>query len=319
MKTMKAVLAAKQGAVVSDVPVPHAGPGQLLVQVHNAALNRADLGASRLGNDEIIGMEWSGVVVDTGPDAGRFQVGDRVMCSGRHAFAEYAVAEAARTIPMPPQLEYRKAASLMLALQTMHDAVVTHGRVKEGDAVLIHGAASNVGLMAAQIARTFGARTVIGTSRDPGRRRALESHGIDLVLDSTGPSWTEKVMEHTGDRGVDVIIDQVSGKGFNDLLRVAAIMGRIVNVGRLGGANGDFDFEMHAFKRLTYTGVTFRTRSLDEIGRLTSAMFDDLGPALRRGELTMPLDQEFALDRAQEALDRMAANQHFGKITLRVA
>lgn len=314
---MKAVIAKKGGAKLVDVPQPEAGAGQLLARVHAAALNRADLGTLKLARDEIIGMEWAGEVVQTGTEVQGFKPGDRVMCSGKGAFAEFAVTDWGRAAIIPdPAMDFEQAASMMLALQTMHNAVVTHGKVEKDDVVLIHGAASGVGLMAAQIARQKGARTVVGTSRSAGRRLLLEAHGFDLVLDSADPQWTDQVLAFTAGNGVNVIIDQVSGSHFNQLLKIGAIHSRIVNVGRLGGSTGSFDFETHALKRITYTGVTFRTRTAEEVRDITARMLDDLRGALEAGEFHMPLDEIFPLAKAPQALDRMAANEHFGKIIL---
>lgn len=316
---MKAVVATKQGASLQDIPTPEPGAGEILVRVHTAGLNRADLNTLRAGAGQPIGMEWSGTVAALGPGVEGFREGDRVMCSGKHGFAEYAIAEVGRSMLVPQNLDMRRAGSLMLALQTAHDAVVTHGAVQQGDIVLVHGAAAGVGLMAAKIARARGASMVVGTSRNAQRRDALLEHGMDIALDSSDPAWVETLLERTEGRGVDVIIDHVAGAGFNDLLKAAAIRGRIVNVGRLGGASGPFDFETHAFKRIRYTGVTFRTRSTEEVAVLTAAMAKDLSAELERGGLTLPLDEEFALQDAAAALQRMATNQHFGKITLRIS
>ena len=316
---MKAVIASKEGARLVDVPQPEAGADQLLVRVHAAALNRADLRTLQLAQDEVIGMEWAGEVVDVGPNVEGLHLGDRVMCSGKGAFAEFAVTDWGRAIVIPdPAMSFERAASMMLALQTMHNAVATHGQIQKGDTVLIHGASSGVGLMAAQIARYMGARAVIGSSRSASRREALVARGFDLVLDSTDPQWTDQAIEFTAGKGVDVAIDQVAGPNFNQLLKVAALRGRIINVGRLGGATGTFDFELHAQKRISYTGVTFRTRTVEEVRELTKRMWDDLSPALAASKLTMPLDKVFPLEHAQQALERMAANEHLGKIILKM-
>lgn len=315
---MKAILATPSGAQLQDVAPPAPSADQVLVRVRAASLNRADLRTLANGLNDILGMEWSGDVIEVGGNVKDFAPGDRVMCSGSRAFAEYAVTDRGRVAHIPESLSYRAGASMMLALQTMHNAVVTHGRVQAGDAVLIHGASSGVGLMAAQIARLKGARLVIGTSRNEHKRQVLEAAGFDLAVDASQPDWTAKVLEATGDKGADVIVDQVAGEHFNDLIRVSALLARIVNVGRLGGPSGPFDFETHALKRITYTGVTFRTRTADEVRELTSLMMQDLGKALADGSLAMPLDSDFPLEQAQAAYDRMAANQHFGKITLRL-
>lgn len=315
---MKAILATQQGAIVQEVPVPTPAAGQILVKVRATGLNRADLHTLALGQNNIIGMEWAGTVEAVGPGVQMYKAGDAVMCSGKHAFAEYAVADCGRTIPMPENLSFREGAAMMMALQTAHNAVATHGRLQKDDVVVIQGASSGVGLMTAQIAQYLGAGLVIGTSRDAQRRAAMLNYGIDLALDSSDAAWVDAVMARTQGQGVNVIIDYVSGPGFNDLMLVAATQARIVNVGRLGGAQGPFDFETHALKRLCYTGVTFRTRSAEEITELTAAMHRDLGDALSRGALAFPLDQDFPLAEAQQAFDRMRANRHFGKITLAV-
>jgi NADPH2:quinone reductase len=320
---MKAVLATPQGAQLHEIAEPvtagaELNPDQLLVRVRAASLNRADLAALAAAQNTVLGMEWAGDVVQVGSNVQGFSVGDRVMCSGSGAFAQYAVTDWGRAARIPDQLTYRQGASLMLALQTMHNAVVTHGSVQATDTVLIHGAASGVGLMAAQIARQAGASLVMGTSRNAAHRQALQKAGFDLVLDPTDAAWKDHVAQATKNAGVNVIIDQVSGPQFNDLIDVAAVLARIVNVGRLGGAAGPFNFEAHALKRIRYTGVTFRTRSAQEIRELTGLMMRDLGPALAAGTLSMPLYEDFAMHQAQAAYDLMASNAHFGKITLAI-
>jgi NADPH2:quinone reductase len=200
----------------------------------------------------------------------------------------------------------------------MHDAIVTHGRMRKGEDVLIHGASSGVGLMGLQIARLLGARQVIGTSTTPERRARLAGFGADLALDPKAADWQQRVLEATGGKGVEVIVDQVTGKQFTQTMQAAAIGGRIVNLGRLAGAGGEFDFQLHALRRLTYTGVTFRTRSVEEIRELNTRMLADLGAAIAERKLTLPIDSRFPLAEAGAALARMAADQHFGKIVLTV-
>src|SRR4029434_8675993 len=138
--------------------------------------------------------------------------------------------------------------------------------------VLIQGASSGVGLMAMQIAKLKGAKLVMGTSTDAGRRARLKEYGAALALDTTDASWVDQVLEATDGAGVDLIVDQVSGKLANDNLRATKYEGRIVNVGRLGGMKGEFDFDLHALRRIDYIGVTFRTRTPDEVrGTLDTA------------------------------------------------
>ena len=241
------------------------------------------------------------------------------MCSGAAAYAEYAVADFGRTAKIPANnMTFPQAATLPVALQTMHDAVVTNGRLKEGEAILIQGASSGVGLMAMQIAKFKGARLVIGSSTNAERRARLSEFGADLAVDSSDPGWADQVLKATDGKGVDLIVDQISASVANDNLKATAIRGRIVNVGRLGGAKGEFDFDLHALRRIDYIGVTFRTRSVEEVREINRRMRADLWPAVEAGKLTLPIDRTFPLDEAAAALAHMKANKHLGKIVLTV-
>jgi NADPH2:quinone reductase len=126
------------------------------------------------------------------------------------------------------------------------------------------------------------------------------------------------VLTATGGKGVDLIIDQISASVANANMKAAKVLGRIVNVGRLGGAAGDFDFDLHALKRIAYIGVTFRTRSLDEVREINRKMRADLWKLVESGKLQLPIDRIFPLDEAAAAQAHMRANAHFGKIVLRV-
>jgi len=213
-------------------------------------------------------------------------------------------------------MTFAQAACFPVALQTMHNAVVTAGRLKRGETLLIQGASSGVGLMGMQIGKVMGAALVMGTSTNPVRRARLKEYGCDLALDSRDPKWPDEVKKATGGKGVDLIVDQVSASVANQNLAAAAVLGRIVNVGRLGGMKGDFDFDLHALKRIDYIGVTFRTRTLDDVREINRLMRADLWGALEAGKLAMPIDRTFPLEKAADALAVMRANAHFGKIVL---
>jgi NADPH2:quinone reductase len=314
---MKAIVAAPQGAQVAELPMPVPGPHEILVRVKAASLNRADLAGLAAKDGKVIGMEWAGEVVQAGPEAGPWQVGDRVMCTGAGAFAEYAVTDGGRACRIPDaHLPWEEATVLPLALQAMHDALVTQGRVAPGDDVLIHGASSGVGLMGLQIARLLGARRVFGTSTRADRLAQLSAFGADAAIDASQPGWHEHILAATEGKGVEVIVDQVTGKDFASTFKTTAVGARVVNLGRLGGADGQFDFQLHALRRISYVGVTFRTRSAQEIRDLNARMLADLGEAIAARRLRLPIDSRFALVQAGEALAHMAANRHFGKIVL---
>ncbi len=323
---MKAAVLTDTGLQIQDVPEPRPEASQVLVRVKACGLNRADLimasgrkHGSHGGAGTIAGLEWSGEVVEVGAEVEGIKPGDRVMCSGGGGYAEYALSDVGRTVPIPANnMTFEQAATLPIALQTMHDAVVTNGRLIKGEVVVIQGASSGVGLMAMQIAKLMGARMVIGTSTNEGRRARLAEFGADLALDSSDPNWPDAVLEATDGEGADLIVDQISAGVANQNMKAVRVRGRIVNVGRLGGFNGDFDFDLHALKRIDYIGVTFRTRSVEEVREIVRRMRADLWDAVESGLLHLPIDRTFSLDEAAVAQAHMGANAHFGKIVLRV-
>ncbi|MDR5651197.1 zinc-binding dehydrogenase [Ruixingdingia sedimenti] len=321
---MKAGVSSENGLRIAEVPRPAPGPGQVLVKVAAAGMNRADLNAAKgagvatkgsLGRP--IGMEWAGEVAELGQGVTGLRVGDRVMCSGTGGYAEYAVADAGRTIALGDAgFDLQQAAVLPLVLMTAHDAVVTNGRLAKGDAVLVQGASSAVGLMSMQIAALRGARMIAGTSGNAAKRVRLTEFGATHALDPASGDLERVVLDATGGKGVELVVDMVSGASVNGSMRMAAVRGRMVNVGRLGGAVAEFDFDLHAAKRLDYIGVTFRTRSPEEVRAIVEKMKADLWDDLLAGLLRLPTDRSFALADAIAAHDHMRVNAHFGKIVL---
>jgi NADPH2:quinone reductase len=321
---MKAAVVGEKGAEVRDLPKPEPAPKEVLIRVRASSLNRADVGVAaghqhgRVGGvGSRIGLECSGEVEAVGRDVKDFKPGDRVMGSAPGSYAEYVVADPGRIARIPANnMTYEQAACLPVALQTLHNAIVTVGRFKRGETLLIQGASSGVGLMGLQIGKFMGASLVMGTSTNPGRRVRLQEFGCDLAIDTTDPKWPEAVRKATADKGVDLIVDMVSGGVANGNLEAAAILGRIVNVGRLGGQKGEFNYDLHALKRIDYIGVTNRTRTPEELNEVTRRMRADLWPAVEAGKLSLPIDKTFPLEKVAEALAMMKANQHFGKIVL---
>jgi NADPH2:quinone reductase len=320
---MKAYVYGANGAEITDVAKPVPKGTQVLVRVRACGLNRADLGmtkghvhGSAGGTGTVLGMEWAGEIAELGPEAKGVKVGDRVMGSGAAAFAEYTLADHGRLFRNPTNMNFEDAATLPVALATMHNAVVTNGVLQAGQSVLIQGASSGVGLMAMQIAKLKGASLVIGSSTDPGRRARLKDFGADLAVDSGDPGWVEQVLKATKGEGVDLIVDQVSGKVASQNLAATRVKGRIVNVGRLGGAHADFNFDLHAARRINYIGVTFRTRSLQEIRDIFEEVRNDIWPAVESRQLQLPIDSAFAFGDIGKAFERMEANKHLGKIVV---
>ena len=326
MEMMRAGVSSEDGLRLAEVARPVAGDGQLLVRVMAAGINRADLNAARgagvapkasLGRP--IGMEWAGEVVVLGKGASGFEPGELVACSGSGGYAEYAVADTGRTISLRDGgLSVETAAALPLALMSAHDAVATNGALANGDVVLVHGATSAVGLAALQIAARSRAR-VIATSTSPDRFARLADFGAYAVVNSRATDWPEQVKALSGGQGANLVIDMVSGASVTDIMRATAVRGRIVNVGRLGGATrAEFDFDLHAQQRITFIGVTFRTRSASEVAEIVRAMTSDLWPDVLTGAIRLPIDRVLSLNEAPAAHDHMRSNAHFGKIVLRL-
>jgi NADPH2:quinone reductase len=320
---MKAAVVTEGGLEVREVATPKPKPNEVLVKVRAASLNRADLSVAAGhkhgavgGPGTIPGLEWAGEVAEVGAEVKGIRVGDRVMCSGGGGYAEYAATDYGRASPLPEGMSFETATTLPVALQTMHDAIVTNGRLQRGESIMIQGASAGVGLMGLQIAKGRGAAVVIGTSTNAERRARLAEFGATHAIDTKDPNWPEQVRDATRGEGVNVIIDQISASVANGNMEAASVLGRIVNVGRLGGAKGEFDYDLHALKRISYIGVTFRTRSIEEVREINRRMREDLWDAVTAGDLRLPVDRSFPLDDVKVALAHMKANQHFGKILL---
>lgn len=324
---MKAAVIVEQGGrrqlSIQSVPAPEPGPGEVVAQVRAVGLNRAELALNPNHRQTapkqahpIAGVEFAGEVSAVGPGVTAWREGDRIMGSTAGTYAEYCKTDARLAYPVPDGMSWEQAATLPVALQTMHDAVVTNGRLAPGEAVLIQGAASGVGIVGLQIAKLKGARLVLGASRSAAKLEALKAFGMDLGVETGEPDWPEKVREATGGRGVELVVDMVSGPAANGNMQAAAVLGRIVNVGRLGGMTGEFDFDLHALKRIDYVGVTFRTRTTEEIEAIVKRVMDDLWPDVTAGRIRLPVHRTFSLEQAAEAHALMRSDAHLGKLVL---
>lgn len=324
---MRAAVIVEQGGrrqlSIQNIPTPEPGPGEIVVRVRASSLNRADLALNpnhrQTGAKQaypVAGLDYAGEVAAVGAGVKTLKEGDKVMGSSSGAYAEYCKADARLAYPPPAGLAWDQAATLPVALQTMHDALMTNGRLKAGETVLLQGAASGVGIVGLQIAKLKGASVVLGASRSAAKLKLLGEFGMDVGVDTSAEGWPEKVREATGGRGVDLNVDMVSGVVANGNMAAAALLGRIVNVGRLGGMKGEFDFDLHALKRIDYIGVTFRTRTPEEVEAIIRRMIDDLWPDVSAGRIRLPIDRRFPLEQAADAQAYMKSNAHLGKIVL---
>lgn len=320
---MRALISSPEGPVIGPFDNPVTAPGYIKVRVKAAALNRADLamltGASHGvagGMGLPLGLEWAGEVIEVGEGVTGWQVGERAMAASPGAFADEVVVPANWAHPVPDAMSDEQAAALPVALQTAHDALTGAGQLQAGQSVLVLGASSAVGLMAMQVARVLGASQVIGTSTTADRLNLLTEFGATKVVNTRDEDWSRQVLKATKMKGVDLVIDFLAGPLFNATMQATRIGGRIVNVGRMAGETGAVDFDQHSMRRIQYVGTTFRTRSPAEIGAVIELARHALMPALKDGQLRMPLDCVMPRSQATEAFARMRANAHFGKIVL---
>ncbi|WP_104200876.1 zinc-binding dehydrogenase [Cryobacterium sp. Y29] len=312
------------GSVLSmrDLPSPEPGPRQVKIRVRTASVNRADLG-QRAGTHQpvspgsapvVVGLDAAGDVVTVGSEVTGVHVGDRVMTIVSGGLSEEVVVDAALVIPIPPAWTYAEGAAAILGLMTEHNALRTAGELEPGETVLVHAAASTVGLQCVQLAKYLGAGLIIATVRTGRATDLLRSSGADHVIEVGEAGFADRVLELTDGRGVDVIVDHVGGPYLADNIRCAALRGRVVGVGRLGGAHGDLDLEALAFKRISIIGVTFRTRDAAEKAAIVAALLSDVDPAF--DALRPSIDRILPWTEVQQAQDLMAANSHLGKIVL---
>lgn len=328
---MKAVAIDRQGESARlrlvEVPSPEPKDHELLVAVHCAGLNRADLmrATSHYGhagsNPEatIAGLELAGEVVAIGSKASRFKIGDRVMAMASRAYAENAVVDERLALRVPERLSWPEAAAISVSFLTAHDALISNGNLQQDDSVLVQATTSGAGIAAVQIAAAKGSRPITGTSGSPQKLKKLEELGLDIGIDVRSDDVVKLVQEATDGRGVDVIIDNI-GKGvLQQNVDVAAIKGRIVQVGRMGGYVDEINLDDLARKRLRLIGVTFRSRTLEEHAEVVRRFEEDMFDLMAAGKIKPLIDRSFDLDEAEAAQDYMKSNQHLGKVVLRVA
>lgn len=307
------------------VPDPSPAAGELLVRVRAAGVNRADLarnpyhyGHADRSAPPIAGLEMAGEVAAVGTGVTAFRVGEGVMAMASGSYAELVRVPERLAMPVPASMPWEEAGAAPVAFLTAHDALVTHGRVRPGEAVLIHAVTSGVGVAALQLAKLAGARPVLGTSGSRDKLARLAKRGLDVAIDHREESIADRVLAATDRHGADVVIDNVGGSVFTENVRCLAPRGRLVQIGRLGGATAEIDLDEVARKRLTLIGVTFRTRSLDEHAAIVRAFLDDAYPALAGGQLATVVDRVFAFADVPGAHEYLRANTHVGKVVLRV-
>ena len=321
---MIAVTLSNNQIEIKELPVPQIKPDQVLIKVYTCGLNRSDLLETQGqsfghagGEHKIIGGEFAGEIVELGKSVNNFNIGDKVMCRGGSGWAEYAVANFKRIVKFDTdKISWEQGASIQGSLQTMHDAIVTNGKFVKGQTVFIQGATSGVGLIGLQIAKSLGASKVLGSSTNKTKLNKLKEYGADVLVDISSDDWLDYVLKATNGEGVDILVDMLSGDYVNKNMEATKIHGHIVNIGRLAGMNGNFNYDLHAKRRLHYVGTTGRTRSIEENEIVASLANNDLWESVLAGKIRHVIYKKMHLKKAKEALDIMNNNSHFGKIIL---
>lgn len=305
-----------------DAPAP--GPGQVLLKVAAAGVNRPDV-FQRLGKyppppgaSAIPGLEVAGTVVDHGAGVDTPEIGAQVcaLLTGG-GYAEYAVAEAPLCLPVPAGLKMTEAAAIPETFYTVWSNVFDRGRLLSGETLLVHGGSSGIGTTAIQLGKAFGAQVFV-TAGSAQKCAACVGLGADVAINYKTEDFVERCRDATGGRGVDVVLDMVAGDYIARNIEIAAIAGRIVIIAGLRGYRAAVDFLPLMRKRLTITGSTLRARDVAFKAGIARALEDKVWPLLAAGTVKPVIFRVLAMADAAEAHRIMESSAHTGKIVLSV-
>ena len=306
-----------------DRPDLVAGPGELLVAVAAAGLNRPDV-LQRKGHyppppgaSDIPGLEVAGTVEAIGAGVAGWRVGDRVcaLMSGG-GYATQCVAPSAQCLPVPKGMGLVEAAAIPETFFTVWTNVFERGRLASGETALVHGGTSGIGTTAIQLATARGAR-VFATAGSDEKCRACEALGAERGINYRTEDYAAVVKELTGGRGVDLVLDHIGAEYFERNLAALTVNGRLVQIGLMGGGSkATIDLNQVLRRWLTVTGSTLRNRSVEEKGAIAAALRSEVWPLLESGRVRPVIYRTFPLERAADAHRLMESSEHVGKIVL---
>jgi NADPH2:quinone reductase len=301
-------------------PVPQLQGNEMLVRVKATSINRGDLLAriKRHSADKPrpIGGDGAGEVVD--PGTSDFKVGDRVFFRAHGTFAEFAAIDPALAARIPDHFDYELAAAVPAVFVTAWEGLFGFGKARAGDWVLVCGASSGVGVAALQMARHIGAR-VIATSGSSAKQAALEGLGAEAVVQSRGSAFADEVLRVTGGRGVDVSLNLVGGSAFPGCVRAAANFGRVVMVGYVDRQmNAEFDLEALHGRRLEIYGTSNTPLALAQRAAAMDGFMRHMFPAIASGQIRPVVDRVYGFDEVEAAKSYVEADQHLGKVIVRI-
>ena len=310
---------------ISEVQKPTPGPGDVLIEVAYAGVNRPDC-IQRAGHypappgaSPILGLEVAGKVVAVGDNVPPELVGQEVAAlTPGGGYAEFCTAPWGHCLPVPDGMSLKEAAAIPETLFTVWHNVFERGMAAEGDRLLIHGGTSGIGTMAIMLAKAFGIEVIV-TCGDEAKCEAARELGADLAINYREQDFVEAIKDYTGGAGVNVVLDMVSGDYVPRNLKCLAEDGRHVTIAVLGGMQATLNMAVIMSRRLTLTGSTLRPRSDAFKTALADEIAQHAWPLFTSGELKPVMDRTFPLAEAAAAHQRMEAGDHIGKIVLEVA
>jgi NADPH:quinone reductase len=305
-----------------DAPKPQPKPGQHLVRVRAAGLNRGELlrhGLTKPGPAKIGGTEGAGEVDGSGARVGGIaQRGMRVMGRLPGSFAEYALMDESDAIPVPPNLSWEEAAAIPLTFLVVYDMLVQQGSLKRGEWLLVTGVSAGVGVAALLAGKALGA-SVIGTSGSGEKLAKLKPLGLDLGIQTRKPDFHQAVMQATGGKGVDLVVNNVGGSVFAECVRALGYEGRLATVGYVDGVmQAEMDIEALHSKRLRLFGVSNKMRNAAQRAVTVEGFKRDFLPLFASGKLKPVIDRVYDFNDLPAAKARMEADAHVGKLVVRI-
>jgi NADPH:quinone reductase len=313
-----------EALVPEERPVPQPGPGEILVKVAAAGVNRPDVMQRQglypppKGAPDIPGLEIAGEVVALGDTVTRWKLGDKVMAlviGG--GYAEFCLAHEGHALSVPQNLSMAEAAAVPETFFTVWHNVFERGALKSGETLLVHGGTSGIGTAAIQLAKAFGAK-VITTAGSPEKCEAARRLGADVAINYKTEDFVAMTKAATGGKGADVILDMIGGDYIERNYEAAAVEGRIVQIAFQGSPKATVDFRRIMLKRLHHTGSTLRSRSVEDKNAIAGAVEAKVLPLLTAGRVKPVMDSSFALREARAAHARMESSAHIGKIVLTI-
>jgi NADPH2:quinone reductase len=310
--------------VPQEQPTPAPGPGEILVKVAAAGVNRPDVRQRQgtypppKGATEIPGLEIAGEVAALGAGVTRWKLGDKVcalVVGG--GYAQYCLAYDSHALPVPPALSMVEAAAMPETFFTCWQNMFMRADVKDGDWVLVHGGTSGIGTTAIMLAKAFGAK-VITTAGSDDKCAAAKKVGADVAVNYKTGDFVAVTKEATGGKGANLIVDIVGGDYVDRNYDAAADQGVIAQVSFTGGPKATANFAKLMTKRLHHTGSTLRPRTVAEKAAIARGLQDRVWPLVTAGKIRPVIDSTYPLAKASDAHARMETSQHIGKIVLTV-